>query len=122
VQDYLTTLRHLENASEVSLEESVENDPLLESRSMTTPEGFSAALSDPAVAFERQNFLNLVTHRLEDLPEREQAVLALYYGEDLTLKEIGLLFGITESRVCQLHAQALRRLRTTFAQDPDLAA
>jgi RNA polymerase sigma factor for flagellar operon FliA len=122
LQDHQTTLRLLENANEVSLEESVENDPQVEGRSLTTPEGLSAQLSDPAVAFERQNLMDIVTQGLEGLPEREQAVVALYYGEDLTLKEIGMLFGVTESRICQLHEQALRRLKSSLAQDLDRAA
>ncbi|MEX1198407.1 MAG: RNA polymerase sigma factor FliA [Pseudohongiellaceae bacterium] len=49
---------------------------------------------------------------IETLPEREKQLLALYYQEDLNLKEIGLVLGVTESRVCQLHSQALGRLRT----------
>jgi len=45
------------------------------------------------------------------LPEREQIVMALYYEEDLNLREIGEVLGVTESRVCQLHSQAIARLR-----------
>ena len=122
VQEYQTTLRQLETANEVSLEESVENDPQVEARDLTTPEGVGPGASDPAIAYEHRAFLAVVTEGLELLPEREQAVLALYYGDDLTLREIGTLFGITESRVCQLHAQALRRLKSALAHDLDLAA
>ena len=64
----------------------------------------------------------MISDGLEKLPEREQVILALYYGQDLTLKEIGAVFGITESRVCQLHAQALKRLRARMEQDYALAA
>ncbi|NLZ39601.1 MAG: FliA/WhiG family RNA polymerase sigma factor [Firmicutes bacterium] len=49
---------------------------------------------------------------IEKLPERYQQLLALYYQEGLTLKEIGLVLGVTESRVCQLHAQIISRLRS----------
>ncbi|WP_347491370.1 sigma-70 family RNA polymerase sigma factor [Desulfoscipio sp. XC116] len=45
------------------------------------------------------------------LPERDQLVLSLYYQEELTLKEIGNVLEVTESRVCQLHAKALQKLR-----------
>jgi RNA polymerase sigma factor for flagellar operon FliA len=48
---------------------------------------------------------------LEWLPERQRLLLALYYQEELTLKEIGLVLGVSESRVCQLHAQVIARLR-----------
>jgi RNA polymerase sigma factor for flagellar operon FliA len=46
-----------------------------------------------------------------DLPEREKLVMSLYYEQELNLKEIGAVLGVTESRVCQLHGQALARLR-----------
>nr|WP_282100047.1 RNA polymerase sigma factor FliA [Thauera aromatica] len=48
---------------------------------------------------------------IEALPEREKLLMALYYQEELNLKEIGAVLGVTESRVCQLHSQALARLR-----------
>ncbi len=47
------------------------------------------------------------------LPEREQMVMALYYDEELNLREIGAVLGVTESRVCQLHSQAVARLRSS---------
>lgn len=45
------------------------------------------------------------------LPEREQLMMSLYYEQDMNLKEIALVLGVTESRVCQLHSQAIARLR-----------
>ncbi|MDR3212587.1 MAG: RNA polymerase sigma factor FliA [Azoarcus sp.] len=48
---------------------------------------------------------------IEELPEREKMVMALYYDEDLNLREIGEVLGVTESRVSQLHSQAVARLR-----------
>ncbi|PSD26871.1 RNA polymerase sigma factor FliA, partial [Stenotrophomonas maltophilia] len=45
------------------------------------------------------------------LPEREQLVLSLYYEQELNLKEIGAVLGVSESRVCQIHGQAVLRLR-----------
>jgi RNA polymerase sigma factor for flagellar operon FliA len=48
---------------------------------------------------------------IDQLPEKERLVLALYYYEELTMKEIGKVLKLTESRVCQLHAQAIFRLR-----------
>ena len=45
------------------------------------------------------------------LPEREALVMALYYDEELNLKEIGAVLGVSESRVCQIHGQALARLK-----------
>lgn len=48
---------------------------------------------------------------ISELPEREKMVMAMYYQEDLNLKEIGAVLGVSESRVCQLHSQAILRLR-----------
>ena len=72
-------------------------------------EGGSA---DPARECVRQAFAENAIEAIESLPEREQLVLALYYDEELNLKEIGEVLGVTESRVCQIHGQALARLRT----------
>jgi RNA polymerase sigma factor FliA len=49
---------------------------------------------------------------IQDLPERETLVIALYYFENLTLREIGEVLGVTESRVSQLHSKAVLRLRS----------
>lgn len=54
---------------------------------------------------------------VELLPERHRQLLSLYYREDLTLKEVGLVLGVSESRVCQLHARILARLRTILESE-----
>jgi len=48
---------------------------------------------------------------IEQLPERERLVMALYYQEELNLKEVGLVLEVSESRVSQIHSQALTRIR-----------
>lgn len=48
---------------------------------------------------------------IAELPEREQLLMSMYYEQDLNLREIGVVMGVTESRVCQLHSQAVARLR-----------
>jgi RNA polymerase sigma factor FliA len=53
----------------------------------------------------------LLARLIEQLPEREQLVVALYYYEELTMREIGQILGVNESRVCQLHTRAMLRLR-----------
>jgi RNA polymerase sigma factor for flagellar operon FliA len=52
---------------------------------------------------------------IETLPEREKLVMSLYYSEGLNLKEIGEVLKVTESRACQLHGQALVRLKARLA-------
>ncbi len=67
----------------------------------------------------------IVTKSIEDLPERQRLVLSLYYYEDLNLKEIGRILRVTESRVSQLHAQAITRLRaklTAHFEEQELEA
>lgn len=54
---------------------------------------------------------DIITNAIEELPERQRLVLSLYYYEDLNLKEIGRVLRVTESRISQLHAQAVARLR-----------
>ena len=49
---------------------------------------------------------------IEELPEREKKVMGLYYEQDMNLREIGEILGVSESRVCQLHSQAVARLRS----------
>ncbi len=56
---------------------------------------------------------------IDELPSKEKMVLSLYYWEELTMKEVGAVLGVTESRVCQLHNQALLRLKTKINKEMD---
>jgi RNA polymerase sigma factor for flagellar operon FliA len=67
--------------------------------------------NDPHLRFEAAELTNLLANAIEGLPEKERLVLSLYYYEDLTMKEIGSLLGVNESRVSQLHSKATLRLR-----------
>ena len=58
----------------------------------------------------------VVVKAIEVLPPKLQQILALYYQEDCTLREIGLVLGVTESRVCQLHSEAMHRLRASIGK------
>jgi len=66
---------------------------------------------DPVAVFESAEIKEILAQAIERLPEREKTVIALYYYEGLTLKEIGQVLGVTESRVSQLHTKAVLRLR-----------
>lgn len=66
---------------------------------------------DPLAQLETRDVKNELSRALSNLPERERMILALYYHENMTLKEIGAALTISESRVCQLHAQAIMKLR-----------
>lgn len=71
--------------------------------------------SDPTETLHQEDMSRLLAAAIDLLPERERLVLSLYYNEELHLKEIGAVLGVSESRVSQLHSQALARLRTRVA-------
>ena len=58
---------------------------------------------------------------IDNLPEREKLLMSLYYEQELNLREISEVFGVTESRICQLHGQAIARLRTKLKEDAWIA-
>ena len=72
---------------------------------------FDEETPNPLDGIERADFQRHLAEAIRSLPEREQLVLALYYDEELNLKEIGAVLGVSESRVSQLHSQAAHRLR-----------
>jgi RNA polymerase sigma factor for flagellar operon FliA len=67
---------------------------------------------DPAAMIDQTDLKERVADAIARLPEREKLVIALYYYENLTLREIGEVLGVTESRVSQLHTKAVLRLRS----------
>ncbi|PWK83063.1 RNA polymerase sigma factor FliA [Fulvimonas soli] len=88
--------------------------------SLTAPDdGEGAAALDvadqnslgPQDSIEQEGLREALIEAIGSLPEREQLVMSLYYEQELNLKEIGAVLGVTESRVCQIHGQAIVRLR-----------
>ncbi len=69
----------------------------------------------PEEAIEKKDAKRELEYALKKLPERERMLLVLYYHENMTLKEIGATINISESRVCQLHAQAIMKLRNILS-------
>lgn len=72
--------------------------------------------ADPSDEVGEKDLISKLTDVLKLLPEREQTVLSLYYYEELTLKEIGKVLGVSESRACQLHARAVMTLQALLTQ------
>ena len=66
---------------------------------------------DPLSLVEGKDLIEKLAVALDGLPERERMVITLYYHEELTLREIGEVFDLSEGRICQIFAQAVRRLR-----------
>ena len=76
---------------------------------------------DPREGASLREMASLVEDRLQQLPEMQRKVLALYYFEDLRLREIAEAFGVTESRICQIHAQAILAIKALLQrQDPEV--
>jgi len=75
-------------------------------------EGTSAAqMQGPYQELQEEDFKQGLVDKITSLPERERLVMALYYDEEFNLREIGEILGVSEGRVCQIHGQALVRLR-----------
>jgi RNA polymerase sigma factor FliA len=85
-----------EDADKISIGESIESPQSL----------------NPDTIIEKDEIKRVIMGAINELPEKEKKVLVLYYYEDLTLKEIGQVLEVTESRVSQLHTKAIMRLRT----------
>jgi RNA polymerase sigma factor for flagellar operon FliA len=67
--------------------------------------------ADPFLDATEAGFRAALVNAIKELPERERLVMSMYYDDELNLKEIGAVLKVTESRVCQLHGQALVRLK-----------
>jgi RNA polymerase sigma factor FliA len=74
---------------------------------------------DPQQLVDQSELRDRIADAIAALPEREKLVVALYYYENLTLREIGEVLGVTESRVSQLHTKAVLRLRSKLAGELD---
>ncbi len=67
--------------------------------------------ADPLAQLSDRRMREALIEAIKTLPEREQYVMSMYYEQDMNLKEIAAVLGVTESRVCQLHSQSIARLR-----------
>jgi RNA polymerase sigma factor for flagellar operon FliA len=76
---------------------------------------------DPSIldGLQREDMQQIVTEAIASLPERERLVMALYYDEELNLREIGAVMGVSESRVSQIHSQAVIRLQARMSSSTD---
>ncbi len=70
----------------------------------------------PLDGFQKSEFKDSLAEAISGLPERERLVIALYYDEEMNLREIGQVLGVTESRACQIHSQATFRLRSRLTE------
>lgn len=73
-------------------------------------------VKDPSQTFELEEMKDIIANAINRLPERERIVVSLYYYEGLTMREIGEVLLVTESRVCQMHTKAILRLRARLGE------
>jgi len=75
----------------------------------------------PDETIAQKELTGVIAQRLEQLPEMQRKVLALYYFEDMRLREIAETFGVTESRICQIHSQAILAIKSLLRKkDPEV--
>ena len=108
-EDQLRQLLHdASRAALLSLDEVVR---ISEDGSASRAELTKGTTDDPRDGIQREEVIEMLTDAIEALPEKERLVVVMYYNEELTLREIGEVLGVTESRICQLHSKAMMRLR-----------
>jgi RNA polymerase sigma factor for flagellar operon FliA len=108
--EYLKTMMKISGTSILSLNDvwfsGDENDKVSIGDSIESPSSLN-----PDVIVEKEEIRRIIINAINELPDKEKKILVLYYYEDLTLKEIGQVLEVTESRVSQLHTKAILRLR-----------
>ncbi len=114
LEEYFRLLEEVHFLSVVSLDESWEDED-------GSPFGLLDVLEDKGVENPQsqtmaKEMVEILADAIDSLPEKERIVVTLYYYEELNLKEIGEVLSLTESRICQLHSQAIVRLRTKMKQ------
>jgi RNA polymerase sigma factor FliA len=109
VNEFQTLLGQLRGLTVTAL------DGLEDDENGRTPSLASDVSQTPLALYERNEVRDLLADAIDQLPDRERQVVALYYVDELTMKEIGSVLGVTESRVSQIHTQAIIRLRTCLA-------
>ncbi len=117
--DYQDALTRISNSSVIALDElwtlsDASGDQVSLLDTISDPDAI-----DPAQAMDVTETKDRLADAIARLPEREKLVVALYYYENLTLREIGEVLGVTESRVSQLHTKAVLRLKAALQSDVD---
>jgi RNA polymerase sigma factor FliA len=114
--EFHEALIQISNASIVALDEMWSVSPGGEPVSLMDTLG-DARAGDPADLLDASDLRDTLADAIARLPERERIVVALYYYDNLSLKEIGEVLGVTESRVSQLHTKAVLRLKGRLQED-----
>jgi RNA polymerase sigma factor for flagellar operon FliA len=76
----------------------------------------NSPMETPESQYDKKEMQEMLAEAIDKLSEREQKVITLYYFEDLTLKEISHIMGVSESRISQIHSKAVRRLQSKLGK------
>lgn len=109
LDDYYRTLQDATNYRVFSFEE-------LPMKEESVYEGLMERDPGPYESVQNDMFRQALARAIASLPEREQLVMSLYYDKEMNLRETGEVLGVSESRVCQIHSQALIRLRSRMSE------
>lgn len=109
-------MAELSRSSLIALEDLLTPDPERDNRVNVMDILIDTKAHDPAMVFEKEELKEILTDALKKIPERERTIISLYYYDNLTLKEIGEILEVTESRVSQLHSKALLRLKARLKE------
>jgi RNA polymerase sigma factor for flagellar operon FliA len=103
------TMAQLQTAQILSLDDYIPSEDTAQTRKVSHVS--DRTTRSPEDSFESQERIDMLVKGILTLPEQQQKVLHLYYYEELTLKEIGLVLEVSESRICQIHGAAMKALR-----------
>ncbi|MBI4682642.1 MAG: FliA/WhiG family RNA polymerase sigma factor [Nitrospirae bacterium] len=115
LDEYFKTLQYATSSNPVRLED-FRNSKYSDSELNITECIADPSAKSPLAILEEKDTKQGMADLIETLPKKEKLVLALYYYEELTMQEIGKVLSITESRVCQIHSQALLKMKSKLKQ------
>lgn len=109
------TVAQVQTAQVLSLDDYLPSDETQEARKVDVVD--NAQAPSPSQVAQRNERVERLVQAILQLPEQQQKVLNLYYYEELTLKEIGMVLEVSESRVCQIHSAATKKLRKVLREE-----
>ncbi|MBL7648332.1 MAG: FliA/WhiG family RNA polymerase sigma factor [Candidatus Hydrogenedentes bacterium] len=109
------TLAQLQTAQVLSLDDYLPSDDHSDTRKHEVVGSSNAA--HPSEGLELEERKTALVRAILELPDQQQKVLNLYYYEELTLKEIGVVLNVSESRICQIHSAAMKALRKAVNEE-----
>ncbi len=112
-----TTIAQVQTAQILSLDDYLPSDDEDSSEGRKIDVTSNASAPNPSQMAQQVERQEKLVHAILRLPDQQQKVLNLYYYEELTLKEIGAVLDVSESRVCQIHSAAMKRLRKVMQED-----